>query len=125
MKPSLYHRLPHWQIAALVTVASLWVTVSILLVLGRGDVETYRLGTFKDRVRPDAFIRLNPTFTLMWVSHTGFLVFGVVAMIVRESDLFTVLIIGKILALLVAVTSQQWVDPDWGICLSESAPSDG
>ena len=36
-------------------------------------------------------------------------------MFVRKSDLFTVLIIGPILALLVAVTSQDWADPDWNV----------
>ena len=112
---SIGHRLPYWQIAALATIAALWVALSILLILGRGDVEAYLLNAFKDSVRADAFVRLNPTFVLMWIGHTCLLVFGIVAMIVRESDLFTVLIIGPILALLVAVASQQWADPDWNV----------
>jgi hypothetical protein len=112
---SVRHRPPYWQMATLATVAALWVALSIPLILGRGGVEAYLLSTFKDCVRADAFVRLNRTFVLMWIGHTCLLAFCIVAMIVRESDLFTVLIIGPILALLVAVTSQQWADPDWNV----------
>ena len=113
-------RLPYWQIASLTIVAALWGALSILRILARGHVESYLLSAFKGSVRADAFVRLNPTLVLMWIGHTCFLVFGIVAMSLRKSDLFTVLIIGPILALLVAVTSQDWADPDWnvfaGIC---------
>lgn len=112
---SIGRSLPYWQIAALTIVAALWGALSILWILARGDVESYLLSAFKGSVRADAFVRLNPTFVLMWVGHTCFLVFGIVAMFVRKSDLFTVLIIGPILALLVAVTSQDWADPDWNV----------
>ena len=112
---SIGRRLPYWQIAALTIVAAFWGALSILWILARGDVESYLLSAFKGSVRADAFVRLNPTFVLMWVGHTCFLVFGIVAMFVRKSDFFTVLIIGPILALLVAVTSQDWADPDWNV----------
>lgn len=112
---SIGRRLPYWQIVTLTIVAALWGALSVLWILARGDVESYLLSAFKGSARADAFVRLNPTFVLMWVGHTCFLVFGIVAMFVRKSDLFTVLIIGPILALLVAVTSQDWADPDWNV----------
>jgi hypothetical protein len=112
---SIGRRLPYWQIAALTLVAALWGAVSILWILARGDVESYLLSALNGSVRADAFVRLNPTFVVMWVGHTCFLSFGIVAMLVRNCDLFTVLIVGLILALLVAVTSQHWADPDWNV----------
>lgn len=117
---SIDRRLPYWQIAAFSVVAALWGALSILWILARGDVESYLLTAFDGSVRADAFVRLNRTFVFMLVGHTCFLLLGLVAIVVRKRDLFTVLIIGPILALLVAVTSQDWADPDWnvfaGIC---------
>jgi len=107
--------LPYWQIAAFTIAAASWGGLSILWILARGDVESYLLTAFNGSVRADAFVRLNRTFGLMLVGHTCFLVFGIVAMVVRKRDLFTVLIIGPILALIVAVTSQDWADPDWNV----------
>jgi hypothetical protein len=112
---------PHWQIALLAVLAALWVALSALVVLGRGDVEAYLLSIFKDSARPDAFVRLNPTFRLMWIAHSCLSLFGLVAVMVHKRDLFTVLIIGPFLAFAIALFSQQWSDPDWntfaGVCV--------
>ena len=114
------HGLPYWQIAALATFAALWIALSIPLVLGRGDAEAYLLSAFKNSVRADAFVRLNPTFLLMWIGQSCLLVFGIVAIMARKPDLFTVLAIGPLLAFVVALFSHQWSDPDWnlftGVC---------
>lgn len=112
---SIGPRLPYWQIAAIAIVAALWIALSILWILARGDVESYLVSAFNGSVRADAFVGLNRTFVFMWVGHSSFLVFGVVAMSARKCDLFTVLIIGPILASLVAVVSQDWADPDWNV----------
>jgi len=118
--PSIRHKLPYWQVAAFAVLAALWVALSILWLLGRGDVETYLLATFKNSVRADAFRGLNSAFQSMWISHTCLLVFCFVAMVAGMSDLFIVLILGPTLALLVAFATQQWDDPHWfifaGVC---------
>lgn len=115
------NRSSRWQIAVLTLLALLWITLSALLVLARGDVEAYLLNIFKDSVRPDAFVRLNRTFLLMWIAHSCLLVLGLVAATVHKRDLFTVLIIGPSLAIAIALFLQQWSDPDWntftGICV--------
>ncbi len=114
------YRSPYWQIATLAALAALWIALSVPLVFGRGDVEAYLLSTFKDSARADAFVRLNPTFLLMWIAHSCLLVFGIVAVMVHKPDLFTVLIIGPLIAFVVGLFSQQWSDPDWnlftGVC---------
>ena len=94
---------PHWQLVVLALVALLWIALSFLLVLARGDVEAYLLNIFKDSARSDAFVRLNPTFRLMWITHSCLLLFGLVAAMVHKRDLFTVLIIGPFLAFAVAL----------------------
>lgn len=112
---------PHWQIAVLTLLAAMWIALSALLVLSRGDVEAYLISIFKDSARPDAFVRLNRTFRLMWIAHSCLLLFGLVAMMVHKRDLFTVLIIGPSLAFPIALFWQRWSDPDWntftGICV--------
>jgi hypothetical protein len=112
--------LPYWQIAMLAVLAALWIALSVPLVLGRGDVQGFFLSTFEGSFRPHPFVSLSPIFFQFWIAHSCLLIFGIVAMMVRMSDLFSVLIIGPILALLVAFVSQQWADPDWitvaGVC---------
>jgi hypothetical protein len=114
------HRLPYWQIAALAAFAALWIALSVPLVFGQGDAEAYLLSAFKNSVQADAFVRLNQTFLLMWIAHSCLLVLGIVAVVARTRDLFTVLVIGPLLAFLVGLFSQQWSDPDWslfaGVC---------
>ncbi len=115
------HRSPYWQIAALAVMAALWIALSVPLVLGRGDAEAFFLSTFGHSYRPHPFVSLSPTFLHFWIAHSCLLVFGIVAVKGHKSDLFTVLIIGPMLAFGVSLLSQQWSDPDWltfvGVCL--------
>jgi hypothetical protein len=112
---------PYWQIATLAVMAALWIALSVPLVSGRGDAEAFLLNTFEHSYRTHPFVSLNPTFFLFWIAHSCLLIFGIVAVMVHESDLFTVLIIGPTLASGVSLFSQQWSDPDWllfaGVCL--------
>jgi hypothetical protein len=119
---SIRHRSPYWQIPTLAILTALWIALSIPLAFGCGDAEAFFLSTFKDYARAaHPYVSLNPTFVQFWIAHSCLLIFGIVALTVHYSDLFTVLIIGPTLAFGVALFSQQWSDPDWisftGVCL--------
>jgi len=119
---SIRHRSAYWQIPTLAILAGLWIALSIPLAFGYGDAEAFFLRTFKDYARAaHPYLSLNPIFIQFWIAHFCLLIFGIVAVTIHKSDLFTVLIIGPTLALGVALFSQQWSDPDWilftGVCL--------
>ena len=119
---SIRHRLPCWQIAAIAILVALWVALSIPLVFGCGDAESFFLIIFKDYARSaHPYISLSHTFLWFWIAHSCLLVFGIAAVTIHKTDLFTVLIIGPLLAFLIALVSLQWSDPDWliftGVCL--------
>jgi hypothetical protein len=112
---------PYWQIATLAVMAALWIALSVPLVFGHGDAEAFLLSTFKHSYRAHPFVSLNPTFLQFWIAHSCLLIFGIVAVMVHKSDLFTVLIIGPTLTFGVSLFSLQWSDPDLlsfaGVCL--------
>ena len=119
---SIRHRLAYWQIAALAILAALWIALSIPLAFGCGDAEAFFLSTFKDYARSaHPYVSLSHLFLQFWIAHFCLLVFGIAAVMLHKTDLFTVLIIGPLLAFLIAIVSLQWSDPDWltftGVCL--------
>ena len=105
--------MPYWQIAVVVVLASLWVVTSALLVITRGDPESFLRSALAGYARRDAFNDLNRVSILFWVAHSCLLVTAVAAARSRRSDVLTVLLLGPAVALPICYFGQQWSDPEW------------
>jgi hypothetical protein len=99
----------------------LWIGTSGLLVVSRGDPETYLRTSLATDSRPDAFDDFNRTMAYFWVVHSCLTLIALSATRSRRPDVLVVLLIGPAMALPIALLSQRWDDPQWavlvGVCL--------
>ena len=111
--------LPKWQIVAIACLAVAWIGLTVPLILGGGDAEAFFKHTFKAYARSShPYLSLNATFGQLWIAHSCLLIFSIIAMALRKADLFTVLIVGPTIAVVVAVLGASWSDPDWIVITS-------
>ncbi|WZO97458.1 hypothetical protein EP7_004492 [Isosphaeraceae bacterium EP7] len=110
-----------WQSVILGSMLLLWIGLSWLFVVSRGDPETFLRTTFAGDSRPDAFKALNKASVSFWVAHSCLSLVALSAAWFRRPDVLVVLLIGPAMALGLGVLSQQWSDPNWvvfvGVCL--------
>jgi hypothetical protein len=99
-----------WIVISLLVV---WLAVSVLILIGRGDVESLLGSAFGRNVRPDAFEFLNQIAVSFWASHSLLASLAFLASWQRRVDVLLVLMIGPVIALLVCLASQEWSDPNW------------
>ena len=99
-----------WIIAPLLLV---WLAASVLILIGRGDVESLLGSAFGHHVRPDAFEGLNQIAVPSWASQSILVSLALVAAWHRRVDIFLVLLIGPGIALLLCLGPEQWSDPNW------------
>src|SRR3954463_3312891 len=119
-------RLPLWRSITLGALLLLWIGISWLLVVSRGDPETFLRRTFAGYSRPDAFNALNRAMACFWVVHSCLSLAALSAARSRRPDVLVVLLIGPAMALGLGVLSQRWSDPNWvvfvGVCLMGLLP---
>jgi len=101
-----------WRIAALGALVSSWFGISGLLVVARGDPETFLQTTFVRFSRPDTFEHLNGISVPFWLVHSSLVLTAIEAARYRRSDVLTVLLIGPVIALAIGLLGQAWSDLD-------------
>ena len=107
------HKIPYWQIAVVVALAALWLAVATLLVLTRGDPESFLRVALAGYARRDAFNDLNRVSFLFLVAHSCLLVVAIAAVRCRRSDVLAVLLLGPAIALPICYLGQEWSVPEW------------
>src|SRR4051812_31516079 len=108
-------RLPIWRSITLGALLLLWAGISWLLVVSRGNPETFLRTSFPTYGRPDAFHDLNRTAVFFWVVHSCLTLTALSATQFRRPDVLLVLLIGPAMALPIALLSQRWGDPQWAV----------
>lgn len=101
------------QALAAAVLLLVWLGLTILLLVARGDLEALLRGALGDRARPDAFDHLNGVSTAFWFAHTCLTMVGILAARSRRLDLLVVLLIGPLIALAVCLPGQNGSDPNW------------
>jgi hypothetical protein len=104
---------PRWQLATQGVLVSVWLGLSGLLVVARGNPEAFLATTFGRFSRDDAFEHLNRVLIGLWSVHSFLVLIAITATWHRRTDVLAVLIIGPVLALAIALLSQRWADPNW------------
>jgi hypothetical protein len=117
MGPSA-RRKPPWRIAVPVALVVLWLGLSGLLVVARGDPEAWLRATFGRYGRADAFEHLNGVSFLFWLVHSSLVLTAIVAARYRRSDVLAVLLIGPVIGLAIGLLGQTWSDPNWFIVVA-------
>lgn len=113
---------PLWRSVTVGTLVLLWIGLSWLLVVSRGDPETFLRRAFAGHSMPDAFHHLNEPAYLFWAAHSCLVVTALSASWLRRPDVLIVLMIGPAIGMVLGSLSQRWNDPDWvvfvGVCLT-------
>ena len=102
-----------WQLATLAVLVSLWLGLSGLLVVTRGKPEAFLATTLGRFGRAGAFEHLNGVSILVWSVHSFLVVIAIAATRYRRTDVVAVLVIGPVIALVIALLGQRWSDPNW------------
>ena len=114
-------RRPLWQYITLGAILLLWIGISCLFVISKGNPETFLRSIHETHSEFDAFFDLNRSLAIFWVVHSCLTLVALSATWFRRSDVFVVLLIGPAMALGLAFLSQRWSDPHWatfvGICV--------
>jgi hypothetical protein len=106
-----------WTLVAAALVL-LWLGLSALLLVARGDPEAALRGAFGRQARADAFDHLNGISIYFWSMHTSLTLVAIAAARSRRSDVLKVLLIGPIIALTVCLLGQDWSDPNWFVAVA-------
>jgi hypothetical protein len=110
-----------WQLATLGVLVSLWLGLSGLLVVARGNPETFLATTFGRFSRADAFEHLNGVSIVLWSVHSSLVLIAIAATWCRRTDVLAVLTIGPLIALAIALLGQRWADPNWFVVVAVCA----
>ena len=102
-----------WRVATLGALVLLWFGLSGLLIVARGDPETFLRTTLRGYSRPDAFRFLNGILVLFWLVHSPLVLIATAAARFRRSDVLTVLLIGPAISLVISLLGEKWSDPNW------------
>jgi hypothetical protein len=96
----------------------LWLGLSALLLVARGDPEAALRGAFGRHPRADAFAHLDRISIYFWTAHTSLALVAIAAARSRRGDVLTVLLIGPVIALILCFLGQDWADPNWFIAVA-------
>ena len=101
------------QTLVLATLVSLWLALTGLLLVSRGNPEAFLLGNLGRYSRADAFEHLNSGLPFFWFVHSSLVLTAIAAARFRRTDVLTVLLIGPVIALAFNLFYQKWSDPNW------------
>jgi hypothetical protein len=101
------------QTLVLATLVCLWLALTGLLLVSRGNPEAFLLRSVGRYSRADAFKHLNSGLPFFWFVHSCQVLAGIAAARLRRRDVLTVLLIGPAIALAFNLFYQQWSDPNW------------
>ncbi len=104
---------PAGQLATLGVLITLWLGLSGLLVVTRGQPETFLAASFGRFSRRDAYEHLNAISIVAWSLHSSLVLTAIAATRYRRTDVLIVLMIGPVIASVSAVLGQNWADPSW------------
>ena len=112
---------PRWRLATLAVLVLLWLGLTGLLVVSRGRPEAFLVTTMGRFSRADAFEHLNGISTLVWSLHSLLVLTVTAATWQRRADVLTVVMIGPVIALAIALLGQRWEDPNWFVIVAVCA----
>ena len=98
------------QTLVLATLVSLWLALTGLLLVSRGNPEAFLLGNLDRYSRADAFEHLNSGLPFFWCVHSSLVLTSIAAARFRRTDVLTVLLIGPVIALVFNLFYQEWSD---------------
>ncbi len=101
------------QTLVLAILVSLWLALTGLLLVSRGNPEAFLLGNLGRYSRADAFKHLNSGLPFFWFVHSSLVLTAIAAARFRRTDVLTVLLIGPVIALAFNLFYQEWSDPNW------------
>jgi hypothetical protein len=101
------------QTLVLATLVSLWLGLTGLLLVSRGNPEAFLLRNLGRYSRADAFEFLNTGLPFFWSVHSCQVLMAIAAALFRRTDVLTVLLIGPVIALVINLLGQEWSDPNW------------
>jgi hypothetical protein len=102
-----------FQIGTLALLVAIWLGLTSLLIVSWGRPEAILVRTFGRFSMHDAFDHLNDVSTLVWSIHSILVLVAVAAWWQRRTDVFTVLMIGPVIAATIVLIDQRWTDPNW------------
>lgn len=103
---------------ALAALVFLWLCLTGLFVVARGDPEAFLWATFGRFSRADAFKHLNGVSFLFWLVHSSLVLVAIAAARFRRSDVLMTLLIGPAIALIICLLDQNWSDPNWFVAVA-------
>ena len=101
------------QTLVLATLVSLWLALTGLLLVSRGNPEAFLFGNLGRYSRADAFEHLNSGLPFFWFVNSSLVLTAIAAARFRRTDVLTVLLIGPVIALAINLFGQEWSDPNW------------
>jgi hypothetical protein len=101
------------QLGTLAALVSVWLGLSGLLVVSRGNPEAFLVTTFGRFSMDDAFENLNGVTVGLWCVHSFLVVTAIAAVWYRRPDVLAVLMLGPVMASAIALPGQRWSDPNW------------
>jgi hypothetical protein len=104
---------PALQLGTLAALVSLWLGLSGLLVVSRGNPEAFLVTTFGRFSMDDAFENLNGVTVDLWCVHSFLVLIAIAAVWYRRPDVLAVLMLGPAMASAIALPGQRWSDPNW------------
>jgi hypothetical protein len=107
-----------WQVTVLAALVSFWLGLSGLLLVARGDPETFLRTTLGHFSRPDAFEHISGVSICLWVVHSSLVTLAIAAAWRRRPDVLVVILIGPVIALMISLLGEQWSDPNWFVVIS-------
>ena len=104
---------PAVQLGTLAALVLLWLGLSGLLVVSRGNPEAFLVKSFGRFSMDDAFVNLNGVTVGLWYVHSFPTLIAVAAVWYRRPDVLAVLMLGPVMASVIALPGQRWSDPNW------------
>jgi hypothetical protein len=106
------------QALVLATLISLWLALTVLLLVSRGNPEAFLLRNLGRYSRADAFKHLNSGLPFFLFVHSCQVLTAIAAARFRRTDVLTVLLIGPVIALVFNLFYQEWSDPNWYVVVA-------
>ena len=104
---------PALQPGTLAALVSLWLGLTGLLAVSRGNPEAFLVRTFGRFSMDDAFENVNRVTVGLWWVHTLLVLIAIAAVWRRRPDVLAVLSLGPAIASAIALFGERWSDPNW------------
>ncbi len=88
-----------------------------LVIVGRGDVESYLRSHFEN-ARIDAFQNLSGRVEILTLEHAVLFLLAIFAARRMRADVVLVLLVGPAISLALVAIGQDWSDPDWFVIVA-------